>query len=304
LLQAVRERFPAIEFITVPDSSPGDPLPDCDALLAWNISEAELELATNLQWIQWIGAGVENAPLQAMQRRNILFTNNRGVHAINIAEHVMAMMLAFSRALPLLLAAQSKGIWADEEGRKHVRELNGSSLLILGSGNIGLALAERAQAFGQHVTVVGRTSRQLAELNSVVHEIDSLNDYLPLADHVAICLPLTPHTTGLVDDDKLRRMKQGAYLYNIGRGPIVDTDALTQALQDGHLGGAGLDVTDPEPLPAGHPLWTMPNVMLTAHTSGATPRYWQRGQEILIDNIERFLAGRPLRNLVDYDLGY
>jgi phosphoglycerate dehydrogenase-like enzyme len=304
LIQRVRERFPAIEFIVVPDTASDQLIAECDAVLAWHITEAELELAQRLKWVQWIGAGVENAPLLALRRRNILLTNNRGVHAINIAEHVVAMMLAFARALPYLLNAQAQGIWADDAGRKLVREISGSTLLVLGSGNIGLALAERGRALGQKVTIVGRTAQQLSKPRTRIHSIDSLPDLLPGADHVAICLPLTPETHRLIDQDSIRMMKPGAFLYNIGRGSIVDTEALTVALQDGLLGGAGLDVTDPEPLPPGHPLWTMPNVMLTAHTAGATPNYWNRGEEILIENIERYLDGRELRNLVNLELGY
>lgn len=304
LLQALRDRFPVIEFIVAPDSTFEAQLPVCDALLAWNLTEPELAMAAQLKWVQWIGAGVESAPLQALKLRGIPLTNNRGVHAINIAEHVIAMMLAFVRALPFLLDAQAREVWADDAGRKLVRELNGSSLLVLGSGNIGLALAERARALDLEVTLIGRTTRTRPEHQAPVHPVSSLSKHLPSADHVAICLPLTPETFGLFGEQEFRLMKPGSFLYNIGRGPIVVTGALTGALQDGHLGGAGLDVTDPEPLPPGHPLWKMNNVILTAHTAGATPHYWKRGQEILIENIERFRSGQELRNLVNYDLGY
>jgi len=304
LMPALRDRFPQTTFIVAPDSSFDAYLPTCDALLTWKLTEEELATANQLKWVQWIGAGVENAPLQALKRRGIPLTNNRGVHAINIAEHVIAMMLSFARALPFLLHAQSGEVWADDEGRKLVREINGSKLLVLGAGNIGMALADRATALGQQVSLVGRTSRKVAGREQTVHPISSLSEHLPLADHVAICLPLTPETFGLFDDQKFEQMNLGSFVYNIGRGPIVVTGALTRALQDGHLGGAGLDVTDPEPLPAGHPLWKMQNVLLTAHTSGATPQYWSRGRKILIENIERFVAGQELRNLVNYDLGY
>ena len=134
--------------------------------------------------------------------------------------------------------------------------------------------------------------------------IDELRAALARADQVAICLPLTAETRGLFDTAALAAMRQGAYLYNIGRGPIVDTAALVASLQSGHLGGAGLDVTDPEPLPADSPLWNMANVIITAHTAGATPRYWDRAIEILETNVERFRAGEPLLNLVDQRAGY
>lgn len=304
LLQSIRDRFPDIEFVVAPDSTCEAHLPHCDALLAWNLTIEELATARQLKWVQWIGAGVENAPLRALKDRGIALTNNRGVHAINIAEHVIAMMLSFARALPYLLNAQASQVWADDAGRKLVREINGSTLLVLGSGNIGLALAERGQALGQKVTLIGRTSRSLTERDTFVNPVSSLPEHLPQADHVAICLPLTPETAGLFDEQMFRLMKPGSFLYNIGRGAIVVTDALTKSLQSGHLGGAGLDVTDPEPLPLHHPLWSMSNVLLTAHTAGATPQYWARGQDILIENIERFRAGQEMRNLVNLDLGY
>jgi phosphoglycerate dehydrogenase-like enzyme len=303
-IQRVSEQFPEIEFVVAPDSTFHDILPIADAVMAWRLSESELATASQLKWVQWIGAGVENAPLAAMKQRGIVLTNNRGVHATNIAEHVIALMLAFARALPFLLQAQSRAEWADESGRKRVMEIQGTNLLSVGAGNIGRALATRAIALGQNVSLVGRTGRVRYEDAPTVHPLSSLADLLPDADHVAICLPLTPETFGLFDEPMIRNMKVGSFLYNIGRGPIVDTGALTQALINGHLGGAGLDVVDPEPLPPGHPLWAMHNVILTAHTAGATPQYWNRACDVLCENIERYRSGFELRNLVDFDLGY
>ncbi|MBN9012716.1 MAG: hypothetical protein J0H25_06655, partial [Rhizobiales bacterium] len=127
---------------------------------------------------------------------------------------------------------------------------------------------------------------------------------LSTADHVAVCLPLTSETRHLFNTERIAQMKAGAYLYNVGRGQIVDSEALVEALQSGHLGGAGLDVTDPEPLPPYSPLWRMENVVITAHTAGATPHYWERATEILAANIERINAGQPPLNLVNQQLGY
>ena len=128
--------------------------------------------------------------------------------------------------------------------------------------------------------------------------------FVEQADHVAICLPQTPETIGLFDADLIARMKPGSYLYNIGRGPIIDTDALVEAIESGHLGGAGLDVTEPEPLPGDSPLWDRENVLITMHTAGATPQFWPRIVGIIIENVKRFRSGEPLINVVDYDTGY
>ena len=133
---------------------------------------------------------------------------------------------------------------------------------------------------------------------------DRLREHLESADHVAICLPQTPATIGLFNAETIGAMKPGSYLYNIGRGPIVDTAALIEALETGKIAGAGLDVTDPEPLPADSPLWGMPNVIITSHTSGSTPHFAERLADIVIDNAVRFQSGLPLRNVVDFDQGY
>ncbi len=304
LLPTLKARFPQIEFIVASDSDFGEAIINSDAAMVWKITPEELATTERLKWVHWAGAGVDRAPLAALRERGVIFTNNSGAHASNIAEHILSLMLSFCRALPFLFEAQRQGVWADDEGRRRVSELGGSSLLVLGAGKIGRALAVRAQSLGQHVTVVGRTARFDSQSGLQVHGIESLDSLLPDADHVAICTPLTERTRGLFDRRRLLLMKPGAYLYNIGRGSIVDTEALLELLESGKLGGAGLDVTDPEPPPAGHPLWNAPNVVLTAHTSGAAPRLWERSTEILVENLERYLSGQRLNNIVDYDQGY
>jgi phosphoglycerate dehydrogenase-like enzyme len=137
-----------------------------------------------------------------------------------------------------------------------------------------------------------------------VAPIARMDEALAEADHVALSLPLTDETRGLFDEGRFAALKPGAFLYNVGRGGVVDTGALVDALQRGKLGGAGLDVTEPEPLPPDSPLWALDNVLITAHTSGATPRYWERAVEMVIDNARRFQAGEPLRNVVDLTVGY
>jgi len=178
-------------------------------------------------------------------------------------------------------------------------------LLVVGLGDIGLALAARARAFGM-ITLGAR--RRLDQPHPAgfaeIAGVERLPELLPAADHVAICLPLTPRTRGLFDAAMLARLKPGAYLYNVGRGAIVDSAALASALLSGRVAGAGLDVTDPEPLPPDSPLWALDNVLITAHTAGATPRYWDRALEILLANVERFRQGEPLLNRVDPAEGY
>lgn len=300
-LPQLQERFSQIAFVTPETADKRDWIAGVEGLFAWSLSTDDVDAAPALRWVQWVGAGVETAPLQRLAERGILLTNNRGVHAPNIAEHLMSMMLAFTRQLPVLLDAQARHVWSDNRDWGGIGELQDSRLLILGAGQIGRSLATRAEAFGMQVTLVGRESR---ESPVRVFSIDRIDDLLPLADHVAICMPLTHQTRNFFDAERIARLKAGAFLYNIGRGPIVDTNALVTALRSGRIGGAGLDVIDPEPLPPDHPLWDVPNVIITAHTAGITPNYWQRAFAILADNIDRFNNGTPLRNLVSYDLGY
>lgn len=305
VLDGLRRDFPGLRIDQAPDAfSNPTPIGSADAVVTWALSEEEIDAAPNLRWVQWIGAGVDHAPLEALKARGIVFTNNRGVHANNIAEHLIGMMIAMARNFPRLVHAQDEQRWMLHEGAFHVREIANTHLLIVGAGQIGSALACKALGMGMEVEVLGRTQRASFLDGTTYRTIDALDDALARADHVAICIPLTRETHGLFDSKRLRLAKPGAVLYNIGRGSIIETDALIAALEDGHLGGAGIDVSDPEPLPPGHPLWTAPNVFITGHTAGRTPHYWERGGSILRANIRHYLAGEPLENVVDFDLGY
>jgi phosphoglycerate dehydrogenase-like enzyme len=305
VLDTFQVEFPSVEFIQAPDAfHSATPLGDADVAVTWALTPDEIDAAPNLRWVQWIGAGVDHAPLEALKARGILLTNNRGVHANNIAEHVIGMMIAIARNFPRLVHAQDEHIWSLDDNRWTVKELAGSRALILGAGNIGKALATKAMGMGLDVEVMGR-NRRASFIDGVTYRtVDELESALPNADHVVIGIPLTPETLNLFDERRFSLMKRGAIIYNVGRGPILDTAALIAALESGRLGGAGIDVSDPEPLPHDHPLWTAPNVFITGHTSGRTPYYWQRGGRILRANIAHYLAGEPLENLVDYEQGY
>jgi phosphoglycerate dehydrogenase-like enzyme len=277
---------------------------EADAIAAWRYDPSLLEAAPRLRWLQTGGAGVDSLPLAELARRGITLTNNSGVHAPNIAEHVLAMMLAFARQIPQLVRAQDRHRWRDTDTHRAVFELNGQHLLLLGLGDIGLAIAARAAAFNMRITGVRRRDLPVADLPVELAPMARLHELLGQADHVVTSLPLTPATRGLLGVPELAAMKAGAFVYNVGRGPVIETAALIDALASGHLGGAGLDVVDPEPLPADSPLWEMPNVLITSHTSGASPNYWERGVTILAENARRFGAGEPLLNVVDLDAGY
>lgn len=301
----LREQFPDLTIVVASGEEFDRWLPEADAVVHWQLTAEQIARAPRLRWLQTAGAGVDGVLNQALIERGVLITNNSGVHATNIAEHVLAMMLAFARRLPYLIRGQIIHEWRDDTGRQGVFELDGQTLLVVGTGDIGQALARRAAALG--MTVLGirrRPGMALPPGFTDVGELGRLGDFLPRADHTAICLPLTQETRGLFSREMIQQMRRGSYLYNIGRGPIVDTAALVEALRSGHLAGAGLDVTDPEPIPEDSPLWEMDSVIITAHTSGATPRYWDRAIEILAANIERYRSGQPLLNVVDPLAGY
>jgi phosphoglycerate dehydrogenase-like enzyme len=222
-----------------------------------------------------------------------------------MAEHALGMMIALTRRFPSLARAQARREWRAEATHQEVGELQGQSVLVVGIGEIGRAVARRAAAFGLHVHGLRRRGDVPPPPGfDKVFGIEDLSDALADADHVVVTLPNTPRSRGLFDASALAAMKPGAYIYNVGRGPVIDTAALIEALESGHLGGAGLDVTDPEPLPADSPLWDMENVLITAHTSGATPRYWERQADLIAENIRRIQRGDPPRNTVDLEAGY
>lgn len=264
-----------------------------------------LGAAPGVRWIQTASAGVDRHLTPRLRASPVVLSNASGVHAPNIAEHVLALMLGFARGLPQLAQAQQRSEWRGEPPRG-LFELEGQSLVVVGLGAIGAAIARKASALGLRVTGVRRdpSGERRAELARVVG-LDALDGVLATADHVVIALPLTPATQGLFDAARLARVCAGAYLYNIGRGALVDTAALVDALQSGHLAGAGLDVVDPEPLPAASPLWQLRDrVVISGHTSGNSPRTVTRLVDLLIDNLLRARDGRPLRNVVDIARGY
>jgi phosphoglycerate dehydrogenase-like enzyme len=314
-LARLRREFPGVRFVAAEErpaeeffsawAPAADDLAQADALIGWELDAGTLAAAPRLRWLHAASAGVEHFDLAALAARGIVMTNSRGVHAPNIAEHVLGMMLALTRRVPTLARAQAERRWRDTETHREVGELLGQTLLLVGLGAIGRAVAVRAAAFGMRIHGVRRdaTAERPAAVERVF-DIAALHDALAEADHVVVTLPDTPRSRGLIDAAAFAAMKPGAVLYNVGRGPVVDTGALVAALQAGRLGGAGLDVTDPEPLPADSPLWDMENVLITAHTSGATPRYWERQEPLIADNIRRWQTGQSLRNVVDLERGY
>jgi len=275
-----------------------------EILLTHQVPKERLAEATQLRWIQTLGAGVDwllssefSAPA------GLTITNASGVHPEQIAEHSFLLMLALTRRLPLVLAQQRERRWDAAPFRQTITTLAGSTLGILGVGAIGLRIAQLGAAFGMRVLGLRRGAEPAPHVDRM-YGPDELPALLREAQYIVNALPLTAATRGLIGPAELALLRRDAVLINIGRGPTIQTDALLQALRDGRIAGAGLDVTDPEPLPPEHALWSLPNVIITPHYSGGRPDYMERVAQLFLDNLARYKRGQPLQNVVDITRGY
>jgi phosphoglycerate dehydrogenase-like enzyme len=265
------------------------------------IPPALLRTAAALRWLQ----APQAAPPAGYYTRELIehpvvVTNFREIYNDHIGAHIMAFVLAFARGLHLYIPRQLRREWRPEPletgGVLHLPE---TSALIVGVGGIGAETARLCAAFGMHVMGVDARRRDAPPGVLKLDGPDALDSLLPLADFVILTVPHTPETEGFMDRARFSRMKRTAFFINIGRGMTTRLDDLVAALRAGEIAGAGLDVFEQEPLPADHPLWTLPNVLITPHTAGHGPYLDERRFEILLDNCRRFLAQQPLRNVVD-----
>jgi phosphoglycerate dehydrogenase-like enzyme len=281
----------------------GDPT-DALAYFRWWVSRPVLErvlsLAPKIRWLHTPSAGVEHLLIPEVLERDITLTNSAGVHAIPIAEFVFGLILTKAKRIAEYKAAQAEARWARD---LPVDELFGATLLILGIGGIGQAIAERAASFGMRIMGSRRTPRPMAGVERVVGE-ESWRELLPEADYLVIATPLTPATKGMIDAAALAAMKPSAYLINIARGAVLDEPALIEALSTGKLAGAALDTFEQEPLPAESPLWAIPNVTITPHATANSPRMRERQIALFIENLVRFRDSESLLNVVDKAAGY
>jgi phosphoglycerate dehydrogenase-like enzyme len=300
----LRAQFPAVTFhLCLEDAAWEAVAPQAQVIFSKRFPTRALHAATGLRWVQAGTAGVERLIHAGLPGRGITITNATGAHGDPISELILGHMLAFATGLPALLRAQQQAQPVASQIIQTKFELAGQTLCVVGLGDIGGTLARKGHALGMRVIGVRQSNRQAPGVEHV-YPVRELTTALGQADHVALCLPLTPATTRLLGEAELRAMRPTAYVYNVGRGGSIDADALIRALREGWIAGAGLDVTDPEPLPAASPLWQMPNVILSQHTSGSSPHNANRITAIFAENLERFLAGRPLHNVVDPARGY
>lgn len=264
----------------------------------------------SLEWVHSAAAGVGGSLHDAMRRNRVRFTNSAGVHGPPIAETVVAMLLHFARGLDFTVAAQQAGRWNNApllRADTPVRELAGMRVGILGYGGIGREVGRRLRALGSEVSGLRRSPPAVErdEMGvTLLHGEDGLARLLGGSEALVVAAPETQETRGLLTAERIRSLPRGAVLVNVSRGRLVDEDALVDALRDGHLRGAGLDVFSTEPLPEGHPLWGLPNVLITPHTSAVSRGFWRREMDLILENLRRFLADQTLLNEVSRERGY
>ena len=269
--------------------------------------EIEPELAASfpaLRWYQAWSAGVDRLLADdEVRRADFAITTASGIHPVPMAEHIFSLLLTLSRGLNWAARFRSEKSWKRVPSLR-LQELEGKTALLLGAGRIGRRTATIARAFGMRITAVKR--RQLDRLGPYDEVVawEAFREYLDASDVVINILPLTADTERLFGREEFRRMKNETIFINVGRGGTVDQQALVAALTEGEIAAAGLDVVDPEPLSPDSPLWEMENVVLTGHYGGITPRYEERGNEIFLKNLARYVTGKPLENLVDRERGY
>lgn len=300
---ALRTAFPEVEF--TPVANPPQEIAaavDADAAIG-RLSLDAFRAAKKLRWIQSYGAGVEwLGSMPEVVASDVTVTNTRGAHAATIADHTFGMLIYLTRNLGMIAEAQKQKRWARPIPNQ--RGLAGLTLGVIGLGNIGSAIAQRAHGHDMKVIAVDANDVPRADYIERFWLLDGLAELLRAADVVAVAAPLTAQSRGMLGEAQLALLKPTAYLVVVSRGGIVDQHALAAMLREGRLAGAGLDVTQPEPLPADSELWDTPNLVLTPHCSGSSAQTTANVNAIIRENIARFIAGRPLMNLVDKARGY
>lgn len=289
------------ELRMVPSAQLAGALAGADVLFVYDFSSPALAsawpVADSLRWVQVGAIGVDAVLFDELVDSDVIVTNSRGIFEEAIAEYVLGQILVFAKGFRRSWSAQRARRWQHFDTER----IAGAAVTIVGPGPVGRAVARLLTAAGMTVRGVGRTSRTDADFGEICTDLHAA---VADADYVVLAAPLTTQTRGLIDAAALGAMRPGVRLINVGRGELVVTDALVAALHDGRVGGAALDVVDPEPLPSGHPLWAAPNVALTPHHSGDVHGWTTAVQQQFVDNFRRYVSGRPLLNVVDKHRGY
>jgi len=280
-----------------------------DALLAWTdvifgfiVPGNIIARAPKLKWVQMTSAGVDRLRDTEIWRSRVTITGVSGIHATPIGEFVLGLMLMFAKGAPLCFQMKQKRQWQ----RYMPHALRSKTLGIIGLGHIGSEVARLSKAFGMRVVATRRSAKQAGKAKNVDMLLPQkkMRQLLAESDYVVLTLPLTPETHHIIGEAELKAMKSSAYIINIGRGRLIDEEALIRALDEKWIAGAGLDVTATEPLPKESRLWDFDNVILSPHVAGGMEDYMMRATELFCENLRRYLNGKRLRNVIDRKKGY
>jgi phosphoglycerate dehydrogenase-like enzyme len=307
-IERLRREFPDVEFEAPATREQANArIPDAEVVFGYAVTPANFASARRLRWIQIAAAGVGSTLFPELVESHVVLTNGSGIHSAAMGEHALGVMLAFVRKLHLARDAQHEKRWAQRallEGEPAFGELAGSTLALVGLGAVGSAVATRARALGLRVIAVRRHPTDPPDPAHEQLGLERMREACERADWIVLAAPLTADSRHLFGARELGWMKPGGILINLGRGALVDEAALIDALRAGRIAGAGLDVTEEEPLPENSALWDVPNVILTPHISGLGPRHWERVADLFAHNLRAWLAGEPMRNVVDKRAGY
>ncbi len=308
LRDRLQSAFPDFQFLQLEDyDRVPQEIADTDVFIGWSLRPEQFVAAKKLRWIHSPAAAVHQLMYPELIASDVVVTNSSNVHGPVVAEHAVAILLALAKRLPQAMQYQREKKWAQTllwNERPRPRELSGANVVVVGVGGIGSAFIRHAKHFGMHVIAVREDVKKgRGEADEVV-SVTELDQVLPRADYVLLSTPVTPATSGMINESRLHKMKPDAYLINVGRGPLVEEAALCNALQTGRIAGAALDVFVEEPLPADSPLWSLKNLLITPHTAAVTERLWDRHYELIVENLGRLMAGNPLLNRVDTRRGY
>ena len=302
-LAAMREQFPQAKFSSVLEDP--DSIKDADGYIGRIAPETYANASEKLKWVHGTGAGVETIlAIPELVASDVVVTNTRGAHAPFVAEHTFALLLAANRHLDVFAVDKTSKTYRNYGMGMSFASLYGKRMLIIGMGNIGRAIAQRALAFDMEVVGVDLFAPETSEGDLQVLPLEHLDNELAQADVVVVAVPYTADTHDLLNAQRIGLLKPGSVVVGISRGNIINEEALAARLADGTLFGAGLDVYSKEPLPEDSILWDTPNLIMTPHCAPASPLTRDREFEITHDNIERFLTGQPLRNVCDKVAGF
>jgi phosphoglycerate dehydrogenase-like enzyme len=304
----LRREFPQLEVVHLPNyERVMEEVADADIAISWSLRGEQITAATKLRWIHSTAAAVHQLMTPELRASDIVVTNARDVHGPVVAEHAIALAFALAKRLPQAVRHQQQRHWAQHDlwnAQPRPRELSGATMTIVGMGGIGRPLARLAKGLGMRVVGVREHPERGSQVADAVYGFDELERALREGDFVVLAVPVTPKTHQLMNAERLAHLNKGAYLINVGRGVLINEDALVQALEARSFAGAALDVTTEEPLPAESALWLMDSVFITPHIAGLTERMWERHYAHYTENLRRYLAGEPLFWVVDKQRGY